>query len=98
MGVYYLQKRLGLSYSDIFGEEHLVEETESVQREGFTGFLKDLFLGEEEVVCGRRFCRGPGMSAKAFATYLDLMQEDLKREKKNGKASQARNSLGKNKM
>lgn len=90
--MYYLQKRIGLSYREIFGGVSYEQQVVEVSRSGVVGRLKDVVFGKRTRVESFK-TREDGLSAEAFAAYLELMRKESERKKKNMQKNRAKRSL-----
>lgn len=92
MAAYYLIKQVGLSHDDIFGSREYVRREVPVEREGFVGKVLDSVLGQETRAV-QEAVTTPGMNAKTFHTYIDLMEKDADEQEKQREKQKMKQSL-----
>lgn len=89
---FYLIKDAGLSHSEIFGGQKIVSFTEEEERPGKLGSILDYLLGPRKKEHKERV-RTRGMSAKAFAVYLELFEEHKEEKKNQREKAKMKNSM-----
>lgn len=90
--IFLLVKEVGLSHKEIFGDTRYVNFVEKVDREGFAGGFIDYVFGKRKVERTEKI-RQRGMSVKAFASYIELLEEHEKEKEKQSKKQSMRQSM-----
>lgn len=90
--VFYLVKKVGLSHTEIFGGTEYVNIVEEVERDGVLGKSLDYVFGKEKKEVTEKV-ETRGMGIKAFAAYMELLNEHQEEKEKQQKKQKMRQSM-----
>lgn len=90
--VFYLIKEVGLSHEEIFGGETHVNFVEEVDRDGLFGETLDYVFGKQKVE-RTETVETRGMNIKAFAAYLELLEEHEEEKEQMRKKQKMRQNM-----
>lgn len=90
--VFYLIKEVGLSHEEIFGSTKYVDFVEEVGRDGILGDYLDYVFGPRKVEKTEKVSVR-GMNIKAFAAYIELLEEHEEEKEKQKKKSEMKNNM-----
>lgn len=90
--VFYLVKKVGLSHEEIFGSTELVNFVEEVDREGLLGNTFDYVFGKQKKEQTEKV-ETRGIGIKAFAAYMELLEEHQKEKEKQQKKQKMRQNM-----
>jgi hypothetical protein len=89
---FYLIHEVGLNHETVFGGTEYVNVVEEVERDTSIGKLIDRFIGRRKVEYTEKVEKR-GMSAKAFAIYLDLFEEYQEEKENQRKKAQMKSKM-----
>lgn len=81
-----------MSHEEIFGGTEYVNFVEEVERDGVLGSHLDYVFGKQKKEVTEEV-ETKGMSLKAFAAYLELLQEHQEEQEKQQKKAKMRHNL-----